>query len=846
VKLCTTCSQLFDGELEFCPLDSTRLVATSGKADEPATEAAPITPTKTAKPARPPAPSRGVKAVPMPTSDEAPTGPRRPEPAAEPAVPMPTSGEAPTGPRRPKTAVKPAVPMPTSSEAPTGPPRPRRASPAAVPMPTSGEAPTGPRRPEPAAKPAVPMPTSGEAPTGPPRPRRASPAAVPMPTSGEAPTGPPRPRRASPAAVPMPTSGEAPTGPPQPRRTKTTTGPRRPATAEGADGPGTYRPKTSTSMARVAVRRVKGGVVEKQRGAERSTVSGEATEEAPRPPGTTLGDYRLLDLLSEGGMGRIYRAEHSRLGRKVALKLLHGEYAQDEATVARFFGEARAVNQICHENIIEITDFVENVGADNYYIMELLEGESLAERLERGPLPLAQARHIGQQIADALAAVHEGEIIHRDLKPDNVFLIERAGSANYVKLLDFGVAKLLAKHSIRSLAATTPGAVLGTPEYMSPEQASATTIDHRSDIYSLGLVLFEMVTGKKPFVGKNYGDLVVQRLTEDPPDPTTLRPDCPAELEALILDCLRREPEHRPQQVAEVASKLQALEFDTSPTAARPSDVPDEAADDARDARDAPSDHAASDERAKEQTDAAPITAAAAPSATKTTGDPPPRVIAAPLREPEQEFMIASGRADSLPALSAADQPRAANNGGRQDITAATLAASPRDTVSTRRPLRPLTLAVGGIVIALLLVGSALVIRALTRDSDDDKPLVLPPETDDPPPSAADARPLDAQAADAGFDGVTATSPQTGAKTGSAAGIKAGSRKPSVRLRRRGPRPKLEGAKPKGAKPKGHKTKPKGHKTKPKGDKTKPKGDKTKPKGDKAIGEGKTLNPFGK
>ncbi len=189
--------------------------------------------------------------------------------------------------------------------------------------------------------------------------------------------------------------------------------------------------------------------------------------------GVTLGDYRIERMIGEGGMGRVYLAEHMLLGRKVAIKKLRSEFSGNREAVRRFFGEARAVNRIAHENIIEITDFVEDAEQGSYYIMELLDGRTLEACYETsGPFPLRRAVPIAIQIASALNAVHKAGIVHRDLKPENVFLTRRQDGTDLVKLLDFGVAKLTAEDSTISVNSTQQGAILGTPEYMSPEQAS--------------------------------------------------------------------------------------------------------------------------------------------------------------------------------------------------------------------------------------------------------------------------------------------------------------------------------------------------------------------------------------
>jgi serine/threonine-protein kinase len=233
------------------------------------------------------------------------------------------------------------------------------------------------------------------------------------------------------------------------------------------------------------------------------------------PAGTVIGGYRILELLGEGGMGRVYVAEHIKLGRRVAMKVLKTELATNVNAVSRFFAEARAVNRISHDHIVEITDFLEKSGGYNCYIMELLRGEDLGLRLLRAEPPsLATSVEIAIQIASALGAVHAAGIVHRDLKPDNIFLIERSGSRNYVKLLDFGVAKLIDPFDTGIATHTTAaGQIIGTPEYMSPEQAGGQVVDHRTDIYALGVILYELVTGQLPFKAKSFGELVIKHMT---------------------------------------------------------------------------------------------------------------------------------------------------------------------------------------------------------------------------------------------------------------------------------------------------------------------------------------------
>ena len=285
-------------------------------------------------------------------------------------------------------------------------------------------------------------------------------------------------------------------------------------------------------------------------------------------PGNIIGSYRIIKGLGEGGMGRVYHAEHARLGRSVAIKVLHQEYLDKPELVRRFFAEARAANQIDHENILEITDFVEEKSTGLYFIvMEHLRGLDLLALLQReGALPPLRSVLITKQIASALAAAHAAAIVHRDLKPENVFLIERTGRKDFVKLLDFGVAKLLEGQDVSPLGIsvneTSPGTMIGTPTYMSPEQACGRPVDHRSDIYSFGVILYELITGRVPFEGHSFGELVVKHTVMAPPKPSQradLTHPVPQRLERLILKCLEKEVDQRPQSMDEVFDELDEI-----------------------------------------------------------------------------------------------------------------------------------------------------------------------------------------------------------------------------------------------------------------------------------------------
>ena len=276
--------------------------------------------------------------------------------------------------------------------------------------------------------------------------------------------------------------------------------------------------------------------------------------------GTVVGSYRLLALLGQGAMGQVFLADHTKIGRKVALKMLRVEHAQDANAVRRFFSEAQAVNRISHENIVEITDFVENPGGDNYFIMELLKGQGLTDLLKHeGILPLPRTLAICRQMASALAAVHDAGIVHRDLKPDNIFLIERGEKKDFVKLLDFGVAKLTLDLGEGMMQKTNAGSILGTPEYMSPEQVAGKPVDFRSDVYSFGILLYEMVAGRKPFNASSFGDLVIKHLTVTPPKPSKVKGlpyVVPFELETLIMKCLAKDPHKRPDNMVSVEAEI--------------------------------------------------------------------------------------------------------------------------------------------------------------------------------------------------------------------------------------------------------------------------------------------------
>ncbi len=276
--------------------------------------------------------------------------------------------------------------------------------------------------------------------------------------------------------------------------------------------------------------------------------------------GETFGNYRVTELIGEGGMGVVYLAEHPGIGRRAAVKVLRPGLTDNPELTKRFFNEARAANAIRHPGIVEVFDCGTLPSGTSYIVMELLEGENLAARLRQvGRLPSADARRIAGQTASALAAAHAAGIVHRDLKPDNLFLVPdyRDSSAELVKVLDFGIAKLAQQGSEISSVRTRTGSVMGTPAYMSPEQCRGTRqIDHRADIYALGVILYEMVCGRPPFVSQGFGEMVHLHISEPPPPPRTIDAAIPEDLERLILWCLEKEPADRVQTMSDLHTAL--------------------------------------------------------------------------------------------------------------------------------------------------------------------------------------------------------------------------------------------------------------------------------------------------
>jgi serine/threonine-protein kinase len=287
--------------------------------------------------------------------------------------------------------------------------------------------------------------------------------------------------------------------------------------------------------------------------------------------GDKIGAYTILRRIGAGGMGEVYLAEHVHIGRKAAIKMLLPELSSRADVVARFFKEARATGQLKHPGIIEILDCDVHPSGSAYIVMEYLAGENLGQYLARAGSFAAHPRTaaaIAGQIASALAAAHGKGIIHRDLKPDNVFLAPtpEAGTPVDVKILDFGIAKLVGEDTAPARQTRT-GTLLGTPIYMSPEQCRGTgRIDHRTDIYSLGCVIFEMIGGRPPFVRAGLGELIAAHLGEEPPELSSIVPSTPAVLGALVGRMLAKDPDRRPVSMGDIVREIEDLLAVPSPS----------------------------------------------------------------------------------------------------------------------------------------------------------------------------------------------------------------------------------------------------------------------------------------
>jgi len=271
--------------------------------------------------------------------------------------------------------------------------------------------------------------------------------------------------------------------------------------------------------------------------------------------GAHVGDYVVQAKLGEGSFGRVYRAVHPLIGRLVAVKVLNRALSTDPHAVSRFVAEARAIVEVASPHIVDVYSLGALPDGRQYYVMELLDGMSLDSFIkERGPLSVPVALRILAGMADALASAHQAGVVHRDLKPDNVLIVFDQHGDPWPKLLDFGVAKLLGDRKLNHHTST--GALVGTPSYMAPEQALGMEVDRRADIYAYGIVAFEMLTGRPPFEASSLGELIRMHATVTPPLLSAVRPELGTSLDAPIARLLEKDPDDRPQTMAEAIAEL--------------------------------------------------------------------------------------------------------------------------------------------------------------------------------------------------------------------------------------------------------------------------------------------------
>jgi len=285
-------------------------------------------------------------------------------------------------------------------------------------------------------------------------------------------------------------------------------------------------------------------------------------DETSQVIGSILAErYSVLRLIGEGGMGRVYEAEHIGIGKRVAVKVLHPAYTRTPDVVERFKREARAASRIGHQNIVNVTDSGTTSDGHFFFVMEFIEGQELGLVIHReGRFSFKRAFRIADKMCQALQAAHTAGIIHRDLKPENVLLITHEGRPDFVKVLDFGIAKSSEMEESTQTKAgrrlTRPGVAMGTPEYMAPEQAAGKPADPRSDIYAVGSILYEMLTGHPPYEGENVMEVLHKKATESPAPLAEQRPDVPVLVTALVERAMARNPDDRPQTMASFALEI--------------------------------------------------------------------------------------------------------------------------------------------------------------------------------------------------------------------------------------------------------------------------------------------------
>jgi eukaryotic-like serine/threonine-protein kinase len=275
-------------------------------------------------------------------------------------------------------------------------------------------------------------------------------------------------------------------------------------------------------------------------------------------PGTQVGEYVVESKVGEGGMGTVYRARHPLIGKEVAIKVIKPMFAADPVAVDRFVREARAVNEIRHQNIIDIFAFGQIPAGLPYFVMEYLDGHTLQDELghRASPCQIGDVLPLLRPVFSALEATHAAGVIHRDIKPENIFIVQRPGLDPHIKLLDFGLVKL-AREAGGASRQTSAGMPMGTPDYMAPEQSIGRAVDHRADIYSLGVILYAMVAGRLPFAGESSLEVLEQHRSAEPPPPSIFAP-VPRAVEEVILWAMRKDPAQRPQSVRALWDALEA------------------------------------------------------------------------------------------------------------------------------------------------------------------------------------------------------------------------------------------------------------------------------------------------
>lgn len=287
--------------------------------------------------------------------------------------------------------------------------------------------------------------------------------------------------------------------------------------------------------------------------------------------GMQLGEYVILEQIGIGGMGLVYRGEQPLIRKQVAIKVLRPEVGDQSMYVERLLAEARAVNAIHHRGIIDIFSFGKTPDGRQYFVMEYLEGTPLDTWLSiRGTLPVQDAIRLADEILDALTAAHQAGVIHRDLKPNNIFLVRQPGGGSYVKVLDFGLAKHTSADQALSQQ-TLNGLIIGTPEYMAPEQVRGDPVSSKTDLYAFGILLFQLLTGQLPFTARVAAEYLVHHLEHTPPSPLTLRPELPPALAQLVLKLLEKAPQARPTAQEVRAVLLEVADGLPPPSGARPS-----------------------------------------------------------------------------------------------------------------------------------------------------------------------------------------------------------------------------------------------------------------------------------